>query len=976
MRTRKFTGFIIMLFVMIFIAAASAVYADSVATVSNITVSGPTLTNLNYSSRVADVINNVKVNHSGLGISTEVQVYLGGEWATCTSEEFFSGQYRLKMNIYSTDNTDTRYMIGSSPAVKYNGTECTIGNCTQYAVYAYTEPFYANAQYSLTVAGKPVTTVNSADILGDGSKKFVYDSATYTLTVNGDYTYTNGSIIVNNGIKGLTINIAGDSVLTSDGSAIRCGKNDTTITGSGKLTLNSQNNIGIYINGEGAVLTIDNADINVSGNSAISGNSSTNEKLIINNSKITASGTNYAISSFGGGITLDNCKVLTPENPLVTAYDILDSNGRIAQNVTIGYTDYPLYIAGTQVTENNAANILGDGVFKYEPVTNTLTVNGSCTVSNGNVIRSDIDGLTIDITGDSVLTTKNGSALDLGSTAAITSTQNRVLSINGTYGTGIVCNNFLNIINANITIKGNRGITNKISSASGTLDINNSYIYLDTNKVNSAIRRFRTFTLDDCKITSPAGAVYKDYILYENDGETVASKVTIEPISEYPLTVAGIGVTRENAADILGNGSREFTYDSKTKTLSVNGSYYYSGDFLIQNMGIEDLTIFIADNSDLHTTGGSTIYCKDYATTIKGTGKAKLQLFADNVCILTNSGSLAIEDLYLETNRGTSGVYGIKGMSKSKLTIRNSQIDVRATVSAISYFTDVEFEGCRIDIPYNAVNNGTVFESDGTTAAKTVTTKPNNYGLSIAGTSVNTLNAGDILGDGRFSFDAEAKTLYVNGDCTSSNILIYNTGIDDLTINIAKDVTFTENGSNPAMFFFKKTKITGDGILTLKSSSFPGISVSGAVTLYIKDAFINVSGKKGITSVTGNSALVIDNSKVEANGTNGGISGFSSITTRDCMVVSPSNAQLKNGTVYESDGTTLAVNAVISGGDVNLNGTTDKADAALVLKYISTGEAFFTDTARNAKAEKIADVDGNNNIDMLDAIAVAKIADL
>ncbi|MBR6399978.1 MAG: hypothetical protein IKS17_01975, partial [Firmicutes bacterium] len=696
MRTRKFTGFIIMLFVMIFIAAASAVYADSVATVSNITVSGPTLTDLNYSSRVADVINNVKVNHSGLGISTEVQVYLGGEWVTCTSEEFFSGQYRLKMNIYSTDNTDTRYMIGSSPAVKYNGTECTIGNCTQYAVYAYTEPFYANAQYSLTVAGKPVTTVNASDILGDGSKIFVFDPATDTLTINGDYSYSGDSVIKNAGINNLTINVAGNSSLSSSGSTILCGKYDTTITGSGRLTLNSQNNCGIYITGEGTTLTIDNAELTASGQNAIAGNESSNQNLVINNSKITATGTSGAIRAFGGSITLTDCKVLTPENAQVNEFSICGSDGITSDNVKIGYTEYPLTIAGTQVTEYNTSDILGDGVFKYDPDTKTLTVNGNCRVLKGSVINSNISGLTINVAGNSVLTANNGAAVDLKKKAAvITSTNNSTLDINSNIGACIANLGYLTIKDANITVKGPFGI---YGGSNGTLLINNSYINLDTfgtTDSSGALRNFENFILDDCEITSPEGAVFKDNILYENDGTTIARKVTIEPITEYPLTVAGTVVTPANAGDILGNGSRIFTYDNKTKTLSVNGSYYYSGDFLIQNMGIEDLTIFIADNSDLHTTGGSTIYCKDYATTIKGTGKAKLQLFADKVCILTNLGSLAIEDLYLETNRGTSGVYGIKGMSKSKLTIRNSQIDVRATVSAISYFTDVEFEGCR-----------------------------------------------------------------------------------------------------------------------------------------------------------------------------------------------------------------------------------------------------------------------------------------
>ncbi|MBR6401314.1 MAG: hypothetical protein IKS17_08885, partial [Firmicutes bacterium] len=249
-------------------------------------------------------------------------------------------------------------------------------------------------------------------------------------------------------------------------------------------------------------------------------------------------------------------------------------------------------------------------------------------------------------------------------------------------------------------------------------------------------------------------------------------------------------------------------------------------------------------------------------------------------------------------NRGTSGVYGIKGMSKSKLTIRNSQIDVRATVSAISYFTDVEFEGCRIDVPYNAKNNGTIYESDGTTAAKTVTTKPNNYGLSIAGTSVNTLNAGDILGDGRFSFDAEAKTLYVNGDCTSSgNIVIYNTGVSDLTVNVLKDSTLTS--AYQTIYSSKDMTITGNGKLTLVSNGYHGILCTGKLSFNNID--IDISGKWGIVSSSSN-GITFNNINASINGTEYAIECcvFAIINNR---VISPTYYNLVNNIICDSDGT-------------------------------------------------------------------------
>ncbi|MBQ9519338.1 MAG: hypothetical protein IJR59_05535 [Firmicutes bacterium] len=912
MKTRKLLSLIVAMALLAILAVHTgvAVYADSVAVASDIRVFGAALSDLNYSSRIADVKSSTQVNPSELGITTEVQKYVDGNWTACTEEKFFSGQYRLKMRIYSTDSGDTIYYIGSDPTVKYNGADCTVSERENTYLIAYTDEFTVSATYSLTVAGKQVSTVNAADILGDGSKKFVFDPATDTLTVNGDYTYTNDSIIVNDGISGLTVNTAKNSMLTSSGSTIRCGKYDTTITGSGSLTLNSQNNCGIYITGEGTTLTIDNAELTASGQNAIAGNESSNQNLVINNSKITATGTSGAIRAFGGSITLNGCKVLTPENAQVNEFSICGSDGITANSVTIGCTEYPLVIALTTVTENNASDILGDGVFKYDPDTKTLTVNGNCRVQNGSVISSKISGLTINVAGNSVLTANNGAAVDLHKKAAvITSTNNSTLDINSNIGACIANLGYLTIKDANITVKGPFGI---YGGFNGTLLINNSYINLDTfgtTDSSGALRNFENFILDDCKITSPEGAVFKDNILYENDGTTIARKVTIEPITEYPLTVAGTVVTPANAGDILGNGV--FGYNSEKKTLTVKGSYYYKDDFLIRNMGIDGLTILIAADSDLHASNGSVISCGDYDTTIKGTGDTKLELAASSACITANSGDVTVENLYLEANRGTSGGYGIKGQLKGTLTIRNSEIDVRGTGAAIRDFTDIRFEGCSIDIPSYAVVGYAVYQSDGTTEATIVTTKPASCGLSVAGTSVNTLNAHDILGNGVFRYDPTAQILYVNGDCTSNNIVIWNTGIDGLTINIPKDVTLTGN-SDHGIVCSKNTTITGDGTLTIDAGGHNGIMLYNTCTLTIEYADLDITNSyHGITSLYGKDTLVINASNITASGTDGAICDFKDITINDCDITSPDGAQNTGGTIYNSGSTETAAEVEI-----------------------------------------------------------------
>ena len=63
-------------------------------------------------------------------------------------------------------------------------------------------------------------------------------------------------------------------------------------------------------------------------------------------------------------------------------------------------TDYDLYICGTQVTSQNASNILGDGAFSYNASTNVLTVQKDVSVENKNIIDNSIDGLTLNIARD------------------------------------------------------------------------------------------------------------------------------------------------------------------------------------------------------------------------------------------------------------------------------------------------------------------------------------------------------------------------------------------------------------------------------------------------------------------------------------------------------------------------------------------------------------------------------------------------
>lgn len=63
-------------------------------------------------------------------------------------------------------------------------------------------------------------------------------------------------------------------------------------------------------------------------------------------------------------------------------------------------TDYPLKVAGTQVTVENAADILGDGTISYDAQNNVLTLSNALILGT---IESEVNGLTIHLVGENTI---------------------------------------------------------------------------------------------------------------------------------------------------------------------------------------------------------------------------------------------------------------------------------------------------------------------------------------------------------------------------------------------------------------------------------------------------------------------------------------------------------------------------------------------------------------------------------------------
>ena len=193
-----------------------------------------------------------------------------------------------------------------------------------------------------------------------------------------------------------------------------------------------------------------------------------------------------------------------------------------------------LFVCDTPVTDANAANVLGDGVFKYDAGAKTLTVNGSCSYE-GCIIRSSVDGLTVNVTGASVLSNTDGYGTDptVEFLAATTITGGRLTVKNVGYncGVSVMKKATLRLQNADVRVE---------TSQYGVEGDDHEKLVVDRSTLSvktaadgqMAIAYFGAgLELIGAKLVKPADGVIEDGSVFNKD-QTPASEVLIEPVKE------------------------------------------------------------------------------------------------------------------------------------------------------------------------------------------------------------------------------------------------------------------------------------------------------------------------------------------------------------------------------------------------------------------------------------------------------------
>lgn len=268
--------------------------------------------------------------------------------------------------------------------------------------------------------------------------------------------------------------------------------------------------------------------------------------------------------AFKGCTNLDEVICLPDASELTTwnDYDCDDFKGSKNSKTTVCYVSnpsdyspkfsdvnvtfkqyYDLDIAGTKVTVDNKADILGDGAASYDPTSKTLTLSKDIT-SNWRVINSKISGLKIvvetNVTLESTSTNVSGEILLFISPTTISGPG--VLTLKGCSGYGVYVGGALIIDQAVINISGTRfgfSVLKGLSIKGSAVNISSTEAAFLGGGLTSPI------TLSNCHVSHPSGAEFKNYKFVDANGD-VCKAVTILPDNSSGVFVSEMAFPDEN----------------------------------------------------------------------------------------------------------------------------------------------------------------------------------------------------------------------------------------------------------------------------------------------------------------------------------------------------------------------------------------------------------------------------------------------
>ena len=403
-----------------------------------------------------------------------------------------------------------------------------------------------------------------------------------------------------------------------------------------------------------------------------------------------------------------------------------------------------------------------------------------------------------------------------------------------------------------------------------------------------------------------------------------------EEISEsgtsYDLWLGSTRVTDANLNDILGDGGKA-KYDPSTSTLTLKDpdiqGFYGSCKIVSSgiNLTIKGSYLMKLDPEKYSDTGLSV---KSGTLTLDGNFAFygfKYGIYADKD-VTIKSGILEVQEStvnHFEDNN-VAGFFGLRAGGVLRILDDVEYFSAYAAsiswgASVAAYYFEIsdkliisDPENAHLDEyklrmnDYNIFTGYTVYDKNGNLPEHVAIKNPDfkwTYGLKLGYTTVTAYNKNDIFGDGKAKFDPYKNILTLHDPVITSRgseDKIYCEDMGSLTVvgsyhDTSKTAKYGINVLNG--------KLTLQGNFTF-SGTEAAVRAAGNIEL-INTSLVAKGGKTGIS--TGRSLSVGSRmDHVEAYGDEKAISSYSLSVTQYLKLITPKNGSVKDGTVYDSEG--------------------------------------------------------------------------
>ena len=256
--------------------------------------------------------------------------------------------------------------------------------------------------------------------------------------------------------------------------------------------------------------------------------------------------------------------------------------------------NYDLWVGGTQVTDANKGDVLGDGKVSYDPATLTLALSNGASVAGtglqsqaatgyGNGIYSLVNGLTIAVEGTVTVsastsnTAFNGIYLD-GNT---TITGNGLLTVTGSTAVRLYSSAEKLTVSGQVELAAEGDVSGlKGYYRQRTLSLARSTLIVKDKAMVRAKGSSYTFDgwkelvlEDDHAITLPVGATWNapKMTVCDAGGNVVADTwvfIASESVGYLGFAIGNVLITKENYAEYGGGG--KWSYDAEANVLHLN----------------------------------------------------------------------------------------------------------------------------------------------------------------------------------------------------------------------------------------------------------------------------------------------------------------------------------------------------------------------------------------------------------------------